>query len=209
MSVRIIDCIQGEPAWHAARAGIPTASEFQTLLAKGRGGGESVGRRKYLLTKAGEVLTGECAPEGYTNAHMDRGKAMEEEARDWYAFQSDHDPVRVGFVRNDLLRAGVSPDSLIGTAGGLEIKTKLPHLQLELLLSGELPSEHKAQCQGLLLVAEREWIDFVSYWPKLPPFCIRVTRDEPYIAALKIAIADFNQELDALVAKFQNHRAAA
>lgn len=209
MALQIFDCEQGTPEWFACRSGIPTASEFQTILAKGRGGGESVGRRKYLLTKAGEVLTGECAPEGYTNSHMERGKIMEAEARNWYAFHSDLEPVRVGFIRNDALRAGVSPDSAISKNGLLEVKTKLPHLQLEVLLAGVLPSEHKAQCQGGLLVAEREWLDFVSYWPKLRPFCTRVTRDEPYIAALKIAIADFNEELDALVAKFQRYGVAA
>ena len=60
----------------------------------------------------------------------------------------------------------------------MEVKTKLPHLALECLLRGEFPTEHKAQCQGALWVAEREWIDLVAYWPKLPLFVARAYRDE-------------------------------
>lgn len=207
--ITVIDCEQGTQEWHAARAGLPTASEFQCILAKGRGGsGESKGRATYMRTLAGQILTGEVL-EGYTNAHMERGKAMEAEARDWYVFETDHELNRVGFIRNDLVRAGVSPDSLIGNDGMLEIKTKLPHLQLEVLEDGVLPNEHKAQCQGALWVTGRQWIEFVSYWPKLPPFRIRIARDETYIAALKIAVADFNEELDALVAKYRTYGVAA
>lgn len=197
---------QGSAEWFKARAGIPTASCFATVMAKGRGGGDSITRRKYMLTLLGERLTGEVA-EGYTNAHMERGKVMEDEARDLYSFQADVEPQRVGFVRNDVLRAGASPDSLIGDDGLLEIKTKLPHLQLEALLSGALPSEHKAQVQGQLLITGRQWGQFVSYWPKLPLFMVRVERDEPYMATLRQALADFNGELDALEKRFREEAA--
>ena len=105
-------------------------------------------------------------------------------------------PERVGFIRRG--EAGASPDSLIGKAGLLEVKTKLPWLHLEALLAGVLPPEHKPQVQGQLWIAEREWCDFVSYWPKLPLFCVRVYRDEPYIALLAEAVGVFNSELDAL-----------
>jgi hypothetical protein len=196
------DLEQGSADWFKARAGIPTASEFSTVLARGKGGGVSLTRKKYLLTLAGERLTGECV-ESYSNAHMERGKAMEAEARDLYAFQTDAELERVGFVRNEEWNAGGSPDSLIGDDGGIEIKTALPHIQLERLIENELPSEHKAQCQGILALTGRSWIDFVSYWPKLPIFVKRVERDERYIAELKIAVQEFNSELNELVRKFQ------
>ena len=197
----IINCEQGTLEWHEARRGIPTASEFATVLAKGKGGGESVTRRKYLLTLVGEILTGEVTPDGYTNPHMERGKTMEAEARNAYAFMVDTDPEQVGFIRNG--EAGASPDSLVGTNGLLEIKTKLPHLLLDCIMQDRLPPEHVAQCQGQLWIAEREWLDFVAYWPKLPLFRFRVTRDEPYIAGLKAAVDQFNDEKAALVARFR------
>lgn len=197
---RIIVCEQGTPEWHAARLGIPTASCFAKVLAKGEG----KTRRRYLLDLAAERLTGEVA-ESYTNGHMERGHALEDEARQLYAFQHDADPQPVGFVRNDELRAGASPDSLLGddTDGGvLEIKTKLGALQLDLLESGRLPPEHRAQVQGQMLVTGRQWCDFVSYWPRLPLFVIRVQRDDAYLATLAQELADFNGELDAIVAKY-------
>jgi YqaJ-like viral recombinase domain len=200
--IKVFDFEQGSPEWFAARAGIPTASEFATVLMTGRGGGDSKERRKYLLTLAGERLTGEQI-QSFSNAHTERGKVMETEARDLYCFRTDAEVTRVGFIYSEELRAGASPDGLIGTDGMLEVKTKLPHLQLAALIDGILPTEHKAQCQGELMIAARQWIDFVSYWPKLRPLIIRVQRDEPYIAALKMAVADFNGELDKIVERFK------
>lgn len=199
--MEIFTCDQGSAEWLSVRAGIPTASEFSTVMASGRGGAESKTRRTYMLKLAGEILTGEPM-ESYSNAHMERGKEMEAEARDAYAFMTDNEPELVGFVRNG--PKGCSPDSLIGTDGAVEIKTKLPHLQLDVLLRNELPHEHKAQCQGVLWVAEREWIDFVSYWPKLPIFIHRVYRDDEYIAEMAKAVDAFNDELSGLVEKFRN-----
>lgn len=197
MSPVLIYCDQNSPEWHAARLGIATASNFAKILAKGEG----KTRRRYLLDLASERLTGERA-ESYTNEHMDRGHVMEAEARDLYTFQRDADPLPVGFIlRNDLM-AGASPDSLLGDDGLLEIKTKLGALQLDVLELGRLPPEHVAQVQGQLWISNRDFCDFVSYWPKLPLFVIRVERDEKYIATLAQAVADFNGELDAIVSKY-------
>lgn len=200
MTVQIHDCEQGQPEWFAARLGVPSASMFATVLAKGRGGGASVTRQKYLYKLAGEILTGEPA-ESYTNADMERGHALEAEARNLYAFMQDVEPVQVGFVTNG--RAGASPDALVGERGGLEIKTKAPHLLIDALLRDEMPPEHKAQVQGCLWVCEREWWDFVAYWPGLPLFTKRIDRDEQYIAALASAVREFTDELDEVVANIR------
>lgn len=204
--LKIFNMEQGTEAWLAARLGIPTASEFDTVMAKGKGGGESKTRRTYMLKLIGERLTGEPKYD-YSNDHMERGKVMEDEARDLYCMLEDVEPVRVGFMRRG--DAGASPDSLIGDNGMLEIKTKLAHLQLECLLSGELPPEHKAQCQGQLWIAQREWVDFVSYWPKLKPFVKRVYRDEPYIARIKVEVDEFLSELHETMEKINQHKRAA
>lgn len=194
-ALEIFDCEQGSPEWHACRRGIPTASRFADVLAKGQG----ITRRKYLLTLAGEAITGECA-ESFSNAHMGRGHVMEADARNLYAFDHDVEPQLVGFMRRG--RAGCSPDSLVGDAGMLEIKSKLPHLQLDVLEKGKLPSEHIAQVQGQLWIAGRDWCDFVSYWPRLPLFCIRVERDDKYIETLSQAVADFVGELDSYIERY-------
>jgi hypothetical protein len=190
--IEVFNCDQGSPEWIACRLGIPTASKFATILAKGKDGGASKTRREYLFKLLGERVTGEQMY-SYQNDHMERGKDMEDEARRLYAFREDVEPERVGFIRNH--GAGCSPDSLIGNDGMVEIKTKLAHIQVELLVTGNMPSEHTAQLQGQLWIAEREWVDFVSYWPKTPPFIKRIYRDEPYITALAKAVEVFLSEL--------------
>jgi hypothetical protein len=193
MALTIVDCDQGSEGWFRARMGIPSASEFHTVMAVGPKGGKSVGRVAYLNKLAGELLTGEPAELGYCGPDMERGKVMEDEARDLYAFTFDADPQRVGFVRNG--DKGASPDSLIDTDGGLEIKSAAPHVQIARLLKDELPSEHRAQVQGNLWVCERQYWDFISYCPKLPLFRVRVYRDETYIAKLAQEVDLFNIEL--------------
>ncbi|MFZ5713069.1 MAG: lambda exonuclease family protein [Bradyrhizobium sp.] len=196
MAPRIIDCEQGSPEWFAARLGIPTASEFSTVMAKGKDGGKSLTRKTYMLKLAGEILTGEPM-ESYSNQHMERGKEQEAEAREAYELMKDVDCQKVGFIVNG--DKGCSPDSLIGDDGGLEIKTALPHIQVERLLKGDLPPEHRAQVQGVMWVAERQWLDFVSYCPRLPLLIVRVPRDEGYIATLSGAVKEFNAELASVV----------
>jgi len=206
--MQIIDCDQNSPEWFQARMGIPTASEFATVIAKGRSGGDSKTRQTYLYKLAGEIITGQPM-ESFGNAHTERGHAMEAEARTLYEFMVDRDCERVGFIRNG--RKGASPDSLIGADGLVEIKTKLPHLMVEVLLRGEFPPEHKAQCQGQLWVSEREWIDIAVYWPGMPLFVKRAYRDEAYIAELAQAVDQFNAELDMIVDRVRayNRQAAA
>lgn len=188
------DMEQGSPEWFAIRCGVVTASCFSTVMASGKGNSPSKTRTKYLYQLAGERLTGEVA-ESYTNCHMERGKIMEEEARNLYCLLNDVDVSQVGFIKSceDI---GMSPDGLIGDNGLLEIKSKLPHLQIEVLLSGKVPPEHMAQIQGGLWVAEREWLDFVSYWPRLPLFVKRVYRDTEYITKIRREVDEFILELN-------------
>lgn len=201
--IQIIDCDQNSPEWFAARAGIPTASAFHTVQASGKGGGESITRTKYLRQLAGEILTGEPAPEGYSNDFMARGHELEDEARSMFAFMHDADPMRVGFIRNG--RMGCSPDSLLGEDSGLEIKVAIPAVQIERIQRGDLPPEHRAQVQGSMLVTGRPTWHFVSYCPKLPPVILLVKRDEEYLSQLAKAIDAFNDELDALVASIRTY----
>jgi hypothetical protein len=113
--------------------------------------------------------------ESYTNAAMQHGTETEPEAR-W-----------------------------IGEDGGLEIKTKLPHLLIELIFKNEFPSEHKAQVQGTLWITKREWWDLTVYWRGIPQFTKRAYRDEGYIANLAGAVNAFNEELDQVVKTIRAH----
>lgn len=202
MSIQIIDCEQGSPEWHQARIGIPTASRFADILAKGEG----KTRKSYMRQLAAEIITGELG-ESFTSAAMERGKVMEAEARELYAFVADDTPRLVGFVRNGPV--GWSPDSLLGDKGALEIKTQRADLLIETLLKDEFPSEHKAQCQGGLWVGQREWVDICVYWPKMPLFTKRAYRDDVFIKTLDGEVTRFLDELHELVARLQRYGEAA
>jgi hypothetical protein len=139
--------------------------------------------------------------DNYSNAYMEKGHDREDEARDRYAFVKGVEPVQVGFIRNGM--CGASPDALIGPVGMFENKNAEPHIQIERLLKGTLPPEHKAQCQGNLMVAERQWIDFQSFSRGMPSLVVRVERDEEYIAQIRAAVQTFVDELNALVAKIK------
>ncbi|CAA2393607.1 hypothetical protein [Xanthomonas phage Tabio] len=195
------DLEQGTPEWHAARCGVVTASVFHTVLAKGRGGAPSETRKKLLYQLAAETITGEYVPTWDGNKHTERGHVMEPQVRDLYMATSTLDCRQVGFMRRG--RIGCSPDTLVGDEGLLEIKTKLPHLQIEAVLAGKLPSDHVAQVQGQLLVSGRQWCDFRSYWPGLPELRVRVYRDLPYLSTLNQELQLFIRELDALVAQIK------
>ena len=192
MAIQIFDCAQGSPEWFAVRAGIPTASMFSTVMAKGEG----KIRKTYMLKLAGEIITGEPM-DSFSNVHMAHGKHVEAEARDAYAFIKDVDVRQVGFIRNG--NVGASPDGLVGDDGSAEFKRKLPHLMIETMLRDDIPPEHKAQTQGQLWVAERDWVDFVAYWPSMAPDIKRAYRDEAYIANLAKEVERFNDELHDLV----------
>lgn len=191
---------QRSEEWYAVKAGVPSSSMFHAALAEGRGKTDSATRRSYMLRLAGERLTGEPM-DSYQNHHMQRGIEREREALRLYAFAYDQKPHAVGFIRNGDI--GCSPDGLIGADGLVEVKDKLPHLQIDVLDRGEVPSVHATQLQGQLLVTCRSWVDFVSHCRGLPLFVKRVHRDEKRIAQIKLGLQTFCDELEFLVEKIR------
>jgi hypothetical protein len=201
--MEIIDCEQRGPDWYRARAGIPTASMFKTVMASGKtAADDSKTRKAYLYKLAGEVITGEPM-ESFSNHHMERGRVMEEEARAMYVFTTDNECKQVGFIRNG--DKGASPDSLIGQSGLLEVKTCLPHIMIEFLIKDQFPPCFKAQTQGQLWVAEREWVDLCVFWPNMPLFVKRAYRDEAYISKLDLEVRLFNAELADVVSRIKSY----
>lgn len=200
---------QGTPEWRSLRIGVPSASNFATIMASGKDGGDSATRRKLLYKMAGEIITDEPL-EDFKSSEMIRGNEMEPELRDWYSRTRFADVAQVGFVRRTIhnplglsFAVGCSPDALLGKDGVLEIKTMRPDLLIELMErgAGGFPPTHRAQCQGALWVTGRAWCDLIIGYRGMPKLAFRVERDESYIAGLAAAVEVFDYELRALVAK--------
>lgn len=191
-------CEQNTEEWFRLRLGLLTASNFHKVPGKMHGlDGDPKLRRALMLDLIGERITGEQA-EHYSNKHTERGHAMEPAARRLYEFMTDDVCDVIGFVTNHTVKGhkiGFSPDSFIRDDGVFEAKTKLPRLHLEVVLGNKLPPEHYAQCQGGLWVSEREWISFMSYWPKMEPFLTKVYRDESYIRWLSSEVDIFCDDM--------------
>jgi hypothetical protein len=201
--IEIFNVEQNTDEWYALRRGLVTGSQFATVLAHGRGGKSdpSKMRRQYMLTLISDRMGGQPA-EGYSNRHMERGKAMEADALNLYALMKDVEPARVGFVKNGP-DVGCSPDAFVGENGMAQVKTALPHIQLERVLKPELPSEHIPQVQGELWVCEREWNDFISYWPGLPLMVTRVYRNDVAIKSIELGVEIFLNEMRELMQRLE------
>jgi hypothetical protein len=198
----IIDAPQGSEDWFEARRGLVTASHFSTVMAEGQDGGTSLTRREYMYRLAGEIITGKIAEETFKSRAMERGKEMEPEAVADYERRKGVEVKRVGLGINfkDLKRCGASPDGLVGFDGGVETKTMRPDLMIPLLLKGtRMPSEHRAQVHGNMMVWEKDWWDLKIFYPGMPDFTVRVSRDERYIKEMMDQIEKFNWELKQLV----------
>lgn len=192
---------QGSIEWFAARVGIPTASNFDLIITNK--GEPSKQRQKYLYTLAGERIIGQ-KEETYQNAAMQRGIAMEGEARTLYELISGVEVRQVGICYPDEKKCvAASPDGLINDDGLLEIKCPLLSTIVAYLVEGKLVSDYWQQTQGQLYVTGREWVDLMAYYPAIKPLIIRIKRDEEFIACLDLALTKFCKELDETTEKLR------
>lgn len=200
--MRTIDCTQGTPEWHAARAGKVTASKIADMMAKTKTGW-GASSANYLADLVAERLTGTVA-EGFTNAAMQWGTEKEPEARAAYEFYRDASVEQLGFVLHPTIDySGCSPDGLVSVDGMVEIKCPNTATHLETLLGATVPEKYIKQMQWQMRCCERQWCDFVSYDPRLPArmqlFVKRVHRDDAAISEIEHEVLIFLREVDAKV----------
>jgi putative phage-type endonuclease len=196
--VRIIDCNQRSPEWYQAKAGVPSASEFDKIVTSD--GSPSKQRQKYMYELVGQKL-GALPEESYTNKAIENGILREAEARDMYS--RDVKPVvQVGFCIHDE-GYGCSPDGLVEEDGVIEIKCPILSTHIEYLIKQKLPTDYVQQVQGQLLVTGRKYNDFISFFPGLKPLVVRCYRDEVFISRLRSELLKFIEELNILVEKLK------
>ena len=151
---------QGSEEWHQLRLGKLTASKAQPIATAGKG------LETLCFEKVAELLTGK-APEGYTNADMERGNELEEMARNSYEMETGIVAKEVGFVEESEY-VGCSPDGLIGDEGMLEIKCPNDKNFTIYLYDGKVDKQYYWQMQMQMLVAGRKWVDYVVFNPNFP-----------------------------------------
>lgn len=203
--LNIVDCIQGDPLWLAARAGSVTSSRVADAVAKlKRKEGESAARLNYRFDIVTERLTKNCV-EHYVSRWMEEGKEKEPLARTAYELQTGNDVELVGFVLHPSIQwAGASPDGLVGRDGLVEFKAPKTRTHLQYLLNDCAPAEYLPQIYWQMACCPgREWCDFVSYDPSLPEelqtFVCRVERNEDVIQQMEEEVRAFLAECERLV----------
>jgi len=143
---------------------------------------------------------------------MQRGLDDEPYAVQQYAKEYDAEYKYCGFVINRALGFdfGFSPDALIGEDGFLEIKSKLPKLQVKTILDHVcgrtddlIPSENMMQVQAGLFVTQRKWCDFISFCNGNQMMTKRVEPIEEFQVAIEGAAIHFESVLRANMKLYQ------
>ena len=196
--------VQGTDEWMQLRCGILTASEMHHLVTPSKlEPAWNDAARSYLLDLAAQRISG-FVDASFTSKWMERGKFDEPYARDYYA--DNFEPVRqVGFVSNEIdgVIIGYSPDGLVGDNGAIEAKSRNPSIQLGFILDRRIPTQALIQVQTGMLVAELDWIDYVSYSGGLAMAVERVYRDDKIQAAIRRAAVEAEARIKEIVARYE------
>jgi putative phage-type endonuclease len=207
----VIAVEQRSPEWILARVGSLGASRVAEVIAKTKSG-YSTSRANLLGELVAERLTGKPAA-GYTNAAMAWGSEQEAAARRAYAFEEEVEVEEVGLVLHpSIAGTHASPDGLVldrnGELGLVEIKCPFQTaIHLDTLRTGAVKSEYYVQMQWQLACTGRDWCDYVSFDPRLPPeiqlYVRRIPRDNDHIEILEAEVRAFLDDLDNVVAELK------
>ncbi len=189
------DLIQGSPEWLEARRGLLATSEMKLILTPTLKIASNDKERAHLYELLAQRISGYVEP-SYIGDDMLRGMESEILARQRYAER--YAPVEeIGFITNDKwgFKIGYSPDGLVGKTGAIEVKGPRQKSHVETILNGVVPVEHVLQIQTGMMVAELEWIDFISYHGGLPMVTIRAYPDPVIQSAIVEAATSFEAKL--------------
>jgi putative phage-type endonuclease len=198
--MKILSLPQGSPEWLAARAGKVTASRISDVMAAKT----TAAYRDYRAQIVAEILTGQPQESGFTNAAMQWGTEQEKFARAEYELACDWTVDEIGIVLHPTIERGAaSPDGLVSTNGLVEIKCPKTATHLQTLIDKKQPRQYENQMLWQMACTGREWVDFVSYDPRLPEdlqlFVHRFDRDNKRIEEIEAAVTQFLSEVDEMI----------
>jgi len=195
MAIFETSIVQQSPEWFAAKLGKPSSSKMSHIITPL---GKPAKHESYLWELAAERVSGMYAP-SYQSKAMEAGIEKEDESRTGYEMICRVQVEQVGMIyQNEDRKFLCSPDGIINREYGLELKNVLPKTQVGYLLAGVLPYDYVVQVQSSLAISEFNRWDFFSVADGLPPFRIKVHRDNVFIAKLQRLLEDFCEELDAV-----------
>ena len=201
MPIIIDSYSQRDPEWFEARLGSPGGSGISKIITTQ--GKKSKQADDYIMQLAGEIISGR-REETYQSIHMLNGIDRENEARELFEFIHDVEVKQVALVyKDEQKKFHVSPDGLIGNDSGIEIKAPIAKTQIKYLLNNKLPVEYFSQIQMSLYVCERKEWWFMSYYPGLPTFELKVRRNEKFISALAKELDKFIDNLISTIRKIK------
>lgn len=201
---------QRSAEWLQMRVGMVTASRMSDVMARlVRKDGEAQCRKDYKAELVCEILTGRAA-EHFVSPAMQWGIDNELFARNAYEVEVA-DTQQIGFaIHPSIARFGASPDALTGADGAVEFKCPTTATHLDYIIAGVVPSEYQPQMLAEMACAERNWVDFVSFDPRLPKklqlFVRRLERDKERISAMEREVEKFLNEVDSLIEQVQKCR---
>lgn len=184
------DVQQNTDAWMELRLGKATCSNFATFMANdGKAFGDPA--KRYALQLALEIETGRKAEFSFSNDHTERGHEQEPVARMLYEDENFIGVTNGGFFDHGLY--GDSPDGLVGTDGGVEIKSVIASTHYASLTRGSFDPAYRWQMVGHLECTGREWFDFVSYCSDFP--------EEKQLITYRLTRAECAEEIERLKAR--------
>lgn len=203
--MKFIECAQGTPEWHAARAGLCTASCFADAISltsrasgKRKAGDPTAAAERYAADLAIERAIGGpfgIPPKAWV---LERGHELEKQARMRYEETRDTlvtvTEAGICVTEDDLF--GYSTDGLVDDDGLIEIKCPIASDKiLEMWDTGDV-SEYIHQMQGGMWITGRKWCDFIMYVPDLAAigkdlYVQRIYRDDAFIDAMVAQLVRF------------------
>lgn len=161
-------------------------------------------RTTYMLELMAEVITKDRRP--IKGKPMDWGNEHEESCIGWYEFDSGATVDSIPFVyKDDTMRAGCSPDGLIGDRMGIEAKNPWnTAVYLAFALDGKIKPEYVEQVQFSMWVTGREQWVFACHDPRVLNYCahsVVIDRDEAKMRLYDDAVPAFVAEMDLKLAK--------
>lgn len=200
--MKILDLKQRTPEWYEARRGRVGASQIASVLEISPWSSKKTQREKLMQQLIDEALGRPVKM--LSGPHLDYGNQHEDRALRQYEDETFNHVYRVGYIIDEDIRIGCSPDGLVGEDGGLEIKCPYkwaPHMMrakgVDVATFDSIHDQphYMAQVQQSLMITGRKWWDFYQ-WSTTATRLERVYPDKTWFNWIETEMERFSEEFD-------------